>query len=119
MERGPHTQEDVEDVVVDILQHGKVMSTQEVTAAVKRRLYLAPADLQRAKKRENESKIDQIIANSLQANRRLCREGLIERTGRGEFRITPFGKKYLEDRAAEVADMSALLDELLSNQRPG
>lgn len=112
MARSPHTQEDVEDVALEVLRHGKVMTTQEVTVAVKSRLNLAPVDLLRANKREQESKIDQIIANALQAKRRLCRDGLIERTGRGEFRITPRGLKYLADREVKVAQMSGLLDEL-------
>lgn len=111
MARSPHTQEDVEGEVLEVLHHGKIMTTQEITAAVKRRLNLAPADLQRANKRD-ESKVDQIIANALQAKRRLCRDGLIERTGRGEFRITVGGTNYLADQETKVAEMSGLLDEL-------
>lgn len=113
MERSPYAQEDVEEEVVEVLTHGRVMTTQEITAAVKRRLNLSAADLKRANKRDNESKIDQIIANALQAKRRLCRDGLIERVARGEFRLTEAGRGYVADRDARVADMTKLLDELL------
>ena len=109
----PHEQGDVEDEVVKVLLHGGVMTTQELTKAVKSRLVLAPGDLAQANKRDGEMKVDQIIANALQEKRRLCKSGLIERTGRGEFRITPIGRRYLAEHAAAVAEMSADLDKLL------
>jgi hypothetical protein len=108
----PNKQEDVEDVIVEVLEHQRTMTTAEVTAAVKTRLRLVPADLERAAKRENESKIDQIIANALQAERRLCRDRLIERVGLGIFRITASGLSYLADHRAEVEAASKLLDNM-------
>lgn len=117
MVRSPHEQGDVEDEVVKVLRHGRITTTQEVTKAVKSRLVLAPGDLERANKRDSETKIDQIIANALQEGRRLCKSGLIERTGRGEFRITPTGHRYLADQAAMVAEMSADLDKLLPDAK--
>lgn len=115
MERDPHTQEDVEFDVLEVLRHGRIMTTQEVTKAVKSRLSLASADLQRANKRDHESKIDQIIANALQAKRHLCRDGLIERVGRGEFRITEIGRADIAERDARAAEAGALLDQMLSD----
>ncbi len=117
MERSPYTQEDVEDDVLEVLRHGRILTTQEVTRAVKQRLNLSKADLKRANKRDNESKVDQIIANALQAKRRLCRDGLIERTGRGEFRITDVGLAYMKDRAARVDEVSKLLDEMFPDAK--
>ena len=87
------------------------MTTQEVTQAVKKRLSLSIADLQRANKRNQESKIDQIIANALQAKRRLSRDGLIERTGRGEFHITEKGRADIADRDVRTAGAVALFDK--------
>lgn len=112
MEREAYGQADVEFEVLDVLQNGRIMTTQEVTQAVKKRLSLSKADIQRANKREQESKIDQIIANALQEKRRLCRDGLIERVGRGEFRITDAGLRDLADREASLAKASVELDKL-------
>lgn len=106
-----HKQEDVEDVILEVLEPGQVRTTQEIYAAVRRRLNLIAEDLKRANKRD-ESKINQIIANALQDKRRLCREGLIERTGVGEFRITEDGRAYLAKHRASVAEGLKLLDEL-------
>lgn len=115
MERSAYTQEDVELEVLEVLRSGRVLTTQEVTQAVKARLRLSRADLQRANKRENESKIDQIIANALQQRRRLCRDGLIDRVSRGEFRITQAGRDDLANRDRNVASAKALLDQMLSD----
>jgi hypothetical protein len=112
MEREPYGQADVEFEVLDVLQRGRVMTTQEVTQAVKKRLLLSKADAQQANKRENESKIDQIIANALQKKRRLCRDGLIERVDRGEFRITDAGLRDIAGREALLAKGSVELDKL-------
>lgn len=112
MERSAYTQEDVEFDVLEVLHHGRSMTTQEVTKAVKSRLSLSSADLRRANKRDHESKIDQIIANALQAERRLCRDGLIERVGRGEFRITENGRADIADRDARAAEAGALFDKM-------
>lgn len=115
MERGPYTQEDVEFEVLEVLRSGRTMTTQEVTKVVRSRLSLSKADLLRANKRENESKIDQIIANALQQKRRLCRDGLIERVGRGEFRITEIGRNDIAHREAGLTDARALLDQMLAD----
>lgn len=116
MERSPYAQEDVEFEVLEVLRSGRTMTTQEVTKSVRSRLSLSKADLQRANKRENESKIDQIIANALQQKRRLCRDGLIERVGRGEFRITQGGREDLAARERRVANAKALLDQMLADE---
>jgi DNA-binding PadR family transcriptional regulator len=108
----PHGQEDVDDVILNVLSHGRAMTTQEITRTTKARLDLTPADLRRANKRENESKIDQIIANALQARRRLCGEGLIERIGHGEFRITDEGRKSLREQAELMQLTTSILDDL-------
>ena len=68
----PHRQADVEYVILEVLAHGRIMTTQEVYAAVRRKLDLAAADLAKANERDNEHKIDQIIANALQEGRHLC-----------------------------------------------
>lgn len=112
MTRAPYVQADVEFDILDVLDGGRVMTTQEVTQSVKKRLSLSEADLRQANKRENESKIDQIIANALQKERRLCRDGLIERVARGEFRITDAGQRDIADRAAQLATASVELDKL-------
>ncbi|MWV27471.1 winged helix-turn-helix domain-containing protein [Aurantiacibacter rhizosphaerae] len=104
-----HKQEDVEDVILEVLEPGHARTTQEIYAAVRRRLNLTPDDLERANKRD-ESKINQIIANALQGKRRLCRNGLIVRTGVGEFRITEAGCTYLDKHRASVAEGLKLLD---------
>lgn len=119
MGRSPHGQEDVEHEIIELLQHGRIMTTQEITTAVKKRLVLAPADLERANKRDNEVKIDQIIANALQVKRHLCRDGLVKRTGRGEFRITDAGRRHFQDQQARVAEMGKILDEMLKGRELG
>lgn len=105
----PHRQADVEYVVLEVLAHGRLMTTQEVIAAVKRKLDLAAADLVRANKRDNESKIDTIIANALQDGRQLCKARQIERVAKGQFRITGKGKEQLR----ELAEFTAMLDDLM------
>lgn len=115
MERSPYTQEDVEFDVLEVLRGGRVMSTQEVIQAVKRRLNLSAADRQRANVREQESKVDTIIANALQDRRRLCRDGLIERVERGVFRITAAGREDIANREANVAATQPLLDKILGD----
>ncbi|MGQ0659332.1 winged helix-turn-helix domain-containing protein [Sphingosinicella sp.] len=112
----PTQQEDVEDVILEALENGAVRTTGEITAAVRGRIILTPADRLRAVKRPNESKIDQIIANALQTKRRLCRDGLIERTGHGEFRITEGGRAYLAKFRAEVESMSETLAGILGSR---
>ena len=111
-----HKQEDVEDVILEVLEPGQVRTTQEIYAAVRRRLNLTPDDLQRANKRD-ESKINQIIANALQDKRRLCRDKLIERIGVGEFRITEAGCAYLANHRASVAEGLKMLDEFFPDER--
>jgi galactokinase len=108
----PHRQSDVEFVILEALVHKRTMTTQEVYAAVRHRLDLAPADLEKANKRDNERKIDQIIANALQEGRTLCRRGWIERIGKGEFRITSGGEAQLQQIAADIA----LLDDLMPDE---
>lgn len=88
------------------------MTTAEITGAVKERLARLPADRSRANKRDNESKLDQVIANALQEKRRLCRDGLVSRVGRGEFKITIEGKDYLAKQRRDVQDASVIFDEL-------
>lgn len=107
----PLGQADVEHDIVDVLSHGRIMTTLEITRAVKARLHLSAADRQRANKRNNESKIDQIIANALQERRTLCRKGLIERAGHGEFRITDKGRGYLRERKEMLKDAMAMFDD--------
>ena len=108
----PHRQADVEYVILEVLSDGRIMTTQEVYAAVRRKLDLAPVDLQKANKRDNEHKIDQIIANALQEGRSLCRKGWIERVAKGEFCITDKGQAEL----GEFNCMRAMLDEHLSDE---
>ena len=88
------------------------MTTQEITHTVKARLPLSAADRQRATKRENESKIDQIIANALQAKRRLCKNGLIERVGVGKFCITVNGIDYLRAYEQALKEAEELFKDL-------
>jgi DNA-binding PadR family transcriptional regulator len=111
-ERGTR-QDDVEDVILEVLSDFRSQSTVEITKTVKSRIDLVAADRERAKSRPNESKVDQIIANALQARRRLCTERLIERAGIGMFRITDKGKKHLAERNADIALMAAELERLL------
>ncbi|MCW3837073.1 winged helix-turn-helix domain-containing protein [Sphingomonas canadensis] len=99
-------------MILNVLSHGHVMTTQEITRSVKAKLPLTSTDLARANKRSNEAKIDQIIANALQDRRRLCRNGLIERVARGEFRLTRKGREYLAAQAEMLKDATALLDDL-------
>lgn len=108
----PNTQEDVEDVILSALEAGKVLTTAEITRAVRQRITLVPADLEPAAKRPNETKIDQIIANALQDRRRLCREGLIDRVARGEFRITGKGCDYLTKHREMLSDTTRMLNEI-------
>lgn len=107
-----HEQADVEDPILEVLEHRTSASTGEITAAVKSRLAHFPADHARANKRDNESKIDQVIANALQEKRRLCRDGLVQRVARGEFSITGEGKAYLAKHRREVEEACALLAQL-------
>lgn len=112
----PNSQEDVEDVILSVLAGGGAFATAEIYRAVKKRITLVPADLERATKRPNESKIDQIIANALQDRRRLCRDGLIERAEKGEFRITGEGRAYLSDHRTLVSDMTLTLNEMFAHE---
>lgn len=107
-----HEQCDVEDPILEALEHRGTATTAEITVAVKERLALFPADRGRANKRDGESKIDQIIANALQDKRTLCRRGLIRRIARGEFEITDTGRSYLAKHQQDVAEAGVLLNEL-------
>ncbi len=107
-----HEQGDVEDPILEVLEHRGSTTTAEITAAVKKRLAPLPSDRERANKREGESKIDQVIANALQEKRHLCRDGLIRRIGRGEFVITDEGRGYLRRQRQRVAEASSIFDEL-------
>lgn len=107
-----HEQGDVEDPILLVMEHRTSMTTAEITGAVKDRLARLPADRSRANKRDNESKLDQVIANALQERRRLCRDGLIARVGRGEFEITIECKDYLAKQRSDVQDASVIFDEL-------
>lgn len=109
-------QEDVEDVILSVLEGGGVLTTAEVNRAVRKKIILGPADLERANERTNESKIDQIIANALQDRRRLCRDALIERVDKGEFRITDKGRDYLTDHRNLVSDMTLTLNEMFLDE---
>lgn len=113
----PDTQEDVEDVILTILHGCGTLTTAEINHSVRQSLLLVPADLERAAKRLNETKIDQIISNALQDRRRLCRDGLIERVDRGEFRITEKGRAYVAEQERLTKDASALLDELFPDEK--
>lgn len=108
----PHRQADVEYVILEALAHGRIMTTQEIYGAVRRKLDLAPADLERANKRANEHKVDQITANALQDGRKLCKEGLIERVARGEFQITQLGQAEL----TRLEEFKAMLSALMSGE---
>jgi hypothetical protein len=108
-----HTQSEVEEVIIDVLASGSRLTTAEITRATKLRLALVGRDRDRAAKRPNESKVDQIIANALQARRRLCRDSLIERVEKGLFRITAKGVKYYEERQADLDAMRADFDQML------
>ena len=113
MQRSPaHRQEEVEEPILEVLEHGRTMTTAEITKATKAKLTLAPADLARANKRENESKIDQIIANALQERRNLCKKGRIVRVGHGEFQITKNGHEHLVKHRKTMALMQKLADEM-------
>ncbi|RYG86439.1 MAG: hypothetical protein EON59_09965 [Alphaproteobacteria bacterium] len=112
----PNKQEDIEDVILSVLEGGGVFTTAEVTRAVRAKITLVPADLERAAKRPNEAKIDQIIANALQDRRRLCRDGLIERFGRGEFRLTDKGRDYLTNHRKLMSEASLILDEMFPDE---
>jgi hypothetical protein len=111
-EERPHSQAEVEDVILDVLSCGIPRTTQEITSAVRNRLPLTSADRAGAAKRQNERKVDQIIANALQAGRRLCRDLLIERISIGTFKITPAGQNALLSRAADIEEMSKIADGL-------
>lgn len=107
-----HRQEHVEDPILEVLEHGRTMTTIEVTNATKAKLDLDPADLARANKRPNEAVIDQIIANALQERRNLCKNGLIQRVGIGAFRITQKGRAHLADRREKLALLDKLWDQM-------
>ena len=107
-----HQQNEVEDVILEVLKHGGVMTTQELQKAVKARLDLDPSDLQPAKKRANETKIDQIISNALQESRNLCRKGWVCRVARGEFLITPDGQAHLIAEKEMQSLVRGVMDEL-------
>jgi ribosomal protein S19E (S16A) len=111
-----HSQEDVEDKILEVLEHGGVMGTQQIFRLVKGQLSLLPGDTLPAQKRPGEQMIDQIIANALQAQRRLCAKGLIERVDKGAFRITEKGRSYLSDFREEVVQMSVLLPDSLTHR---
>ena len=111
-DKRPHSQSEVEDVILDALRHGLSRTTQEITSGVRKRLPLTVADLRVAAKRENEAKIDQIIANALQSGRRLCRDGLIERVSKGVFKITSNGQQRLSEHKADLEELSKICDEL-------
>ena len=107
------TEEEVREPILIALRSGTILTTQEIFKAVKAQIEVVDSDRLRANERTSETKLDQIIANALQAGRALCRENLIERTGRGEFRITPHGQAYITTVQAENADIAALLDKML------
>ena len=113
MKQSPaHRQEHVEEPILEVLEHGRTMTTAEVTRAAKAKLDLDPADLARANKRENESKIDQIIANALQEGRNLCKKGLIVRVGHGQFQITAKGRDHLAEHREKMTLLQKLADEM-------
>jgi predicted transcriptional regulator len=103
-------------VILSVLEKGGAFTTAEVNRAVRMRITLVPADLERAAKRPNESKIDQIIANALQDRRRLCQDGLIERAEKGEFRITDKGRDYLTSHQKLVIEAGLILDEIFPDK---
>lgn len=107
-----HEQADVEDPILEVLEHRGSTTTADITAAVKKRLATFLADRERANRRDGESKVDQVIANALQEKRRLCRDGLIRRTGRGEFVITDEGRGYLMKHRRNVEEAGAILEAL-------
>ncbi len=100
-----HTEQDVRTPVLEFLSNRSISTTQEITQGVKDSIALMEGDLTRARKRENECKIDQIIANALQANRTLCRDGQVERVGHGLFRITAKGRELVAEHHALIATM--------------
>lgn len=106
-----HGQADVEDKILEVLEHGGEMETQQINRLVRAGLGLLPGDFQPAKERPNEQVIDQIIANALQAQRPLCARHLIERVARGRFRLTNEGRTYLANQRQNVSELSALLPD--------
>ncbi|MFS0851694.1 hypothetical protein AB3M93_19855 [Novosphingobium panipatense] len=113
----PNTQEDVEDVISTIFHGRRTLTTAEINHSARQRIRLVPADLERAAKRPNETKIDQIISNALQDRRRLCREGLIERVDHGEFHITDKSRAYVAEQERVWKDAYALLEELFPDEK--
>jgi predicted transcriptional regulator len=91
-----HGEDDVRLPILEVLSQGGSWTTYELTRVVRTRLGLQSADLKRAAKRDNEQKIDQIIANALNEKRELCADGLIERVEKGVFRLTPKGSEFLK-----------------------
>lgn len=106
-----HEEDDARIPILEVLSSGGLWTTQELTKAVRARLKLFPADIEPAAKRHNEQKIDQIIANALQAKRELCASGLVERVERGVFRLTPKGSEFLKKFQDDVAFGVAWLEE--------
>jgi hypothetical protein len=104
-------EDDVRIPILEVLSKGGSWTTQEITKAVRARLKLRPADLERAAGRQNEQKIDQIIANALQKKRKLCAFGLVERGEIGVFRLTPTGAEFLKKFQDDVAWGVAWLEE--------
>ena len=111
----PHTQDDLENVVMDVLDSGTIMTTSQITKLVKERIELVPDDLVQANERPNESTIDQIIANTLNAKRGISKAGLIQRVGRGEFKITEAGISHNQKRREDAAISEKVFDEIFPN----
>ena len=109
-------QEHVEDLIVDIMPVGAVLATAEINAALRRILPPTPADNVRANKRGNETKYDQIVSNALQAKRRLCRDGLLDRVADGHFRLTAAGEAYRKRRRQDLDAANAAFDELFPDR---
>ena len=107
-----HYQEDVEDVILDVLEHRSITTTADIYKLVKGRLNLTPADRENAVARNWNDKIEQVIANALRDICRLCQDGLIERVARGEFRITAAGKAHLKKHRERVERMVITLSEM-------
>ena len=108
----PHREEHVRLHVLEVLEVAGAMETAQITRLVKSQLDLAPGDVEQANERNNEVKIDQIIANALSARRFLCKEGLIERIGIGQFRITEKGRAFVVESGRRQSEMDATFIEL-------
>lgn len=105
-------QEHVEDLILELVSNGVEWTTADIQKAVKKRLPPTPADNEPANERSSEVKYDAIISNALQAKRRLCRDGLIERRTEGHFLITKKGEKAALDNRHDLDEATAVFEKV-------